>query len=193
MTIKKRAAKKPIDYKQGKVYKIVNDVNDMVYVGSTVNELTKRFSTHKCTSKTENSKFYTAMREIGKEHFRIILIELSPCTCKAELEAREYELTNALDKAKLYNSAFDGKPTALNVAKLKEAVFNRGCISHSIVHGKSSGFTFIWREGGLRHSKTYAYPTKRTKEQAYMLCVAMRDEIYPLTNKDYLQELPFAE
>jgi hypothetical protein len=77
--IQKRAPKKgAIDYKNGKIYKIVNDVNDNIYVGSTISTLTRRFSQHKGDSKNitkQKRKFYAAVNLIGFDHFRIILIE----------------------------------------------------------------------------------------------------------------------
>ena len=39
------------NYQQAKIYKIVNNVDDEIYVGSTVNRLSKRFSDHKAKAK----------------------------------------------------------------------------------------------------------------------------------------------
>ena len=36
-----------VEYSQGKIYKITNDYNDDIYIGSTCDSLAKRFSTHK--------------------------------------------------------------------------------------------------------------------------------------------------
>jgi group I intron endonuclease len=80
------------DYQNGKIYKIVNDVNDAIYIGSTSLELSTRMAGHRENAKTKTTQFYTAMREIGVEHFRIILIKPSPCSSKAELEAEEYRV-----------------------------------------------------------------------------------------------------
>ena len=33
-------------FEQGKIYKIINDVDDMVYIGSTIQLLRQRFSLH---------------------------------------------------------------------------------------------------------------------------------------------------
>ena len=41
------------DFGKSKIYKITNDYNDDVYVGSTCDLLTKRFSKHKGDSKNE--------------------------------------------------------------------------------------------------------------------------------------------
>jgi hypothetical protein len=80
------------DFGKGKIYKITNDYNDDVYVGSTCDLLTKRFSGHKkgINSKTkQNTLIYKLMNEIGFERFRIELIEDFPCQDKYQLRQRE--------------------------------------------------------------------------------------------------------
>ena len=77
-----------MDYVNGKIYKIVNNVNDEVYVGSTTQTLAKRFSVHKDDSKRESKNsalLYQVMNEIGIENFCISLIKEYPCTTKTEL------------------------------------------------------------------------------------------------------------
>jgi group I intron endonuclease len=61
-----------------KIYKIVNDINDKVYIGKTENSLAKRFAEHcKDSQKREEEQrpLYNAMRKYGVEHFSIELIE----------------------------------------------------------------------------------------------------------------------
>ena len=80
------------DFGKGKIYKITNDYNDDIYIGSTCDLLTKRFSKHKNDSKNEkkkNSPIYKLMNEIGYERFRIELIENYPCQDKYQLIQRE--------------------------------------------------------------------------------------------------------
>jgi len=48
-----------VDYSKGKIYKITNDFNDEIYVGSTCDTLVKRFSNHKKDSKKERTKDIT--------------------------------------------------------------------------------------------------------------------------------------
>jgi len=195
MSTKKRAAKKvAINYQNGKIYKIVNDVNDMVYIGSTTQPLPKRFSGHKAQSKDRTSNFYSAVREIGIDHFQIILIELFQCTCKAELEAREFAVTGEHAKDKLYNSILDGKHCAETKAKMKanSGTFCRGCISELQSDGRS-GFRYGWFEDGKRHARSFSFGAKRTKEEAYKACVDLRNQIFPLTNEDDFKEPPSAE
>ena len=79
-------------YKNGKVYKIFNTINDEIYVGSTIQSLSHRIIKHKGDAKnsTRNqSTISKLMQELGVEHFYIELIEAFPCESKEELNARE--------------------------------------------------------------------------------------------------------
>jgi group I intron endonuclease len=78
------------EFKNAKIYKITNDYNDEVYVGSTCNTLIKRFSHHKCSARKFNARaLYKLMNEIGETRFRIELIEHYPCEDKYQLRQRE--------------------------------------------------------------------------------------------------------
>ena len=60
------------------IYKIVNDINQKVYIGKTEFSLEKRFSEHCSDCKRQNKAkrpLYFAMRKYGVQHFQIILIE----------------------------------------------------------------------------------------------------------------------
>jgi len=83
-----------VDYSKGKIYKITNDFNNEVYVGSTCDTLIKRFSHHKKDSKKEkhqNKSFYKLMNEIGYNRFRIQLICEYPCEDIYQLRQKEGE------------------------------------------------------------------------------------------------------
>lgn len=60
------------------IYKIINDVNDKLYIGKTDFSIEKRFREH-CNDafrqRNEKRPLYTAMRKYGIEHFKIELIE----------------------------------------------------------------------------------------------------------------------
>ena len=79
-------------YQKGKIYKILNSIDDEVYVGSTIESLSKRMAKHraKCNTKT-SYKIYHHMAKHGKEHFYIELIAHYPCETKEELVAKEGE------------------------------------------------------------------------------------------------------
>ena len=81
-----------MDYKNGNIYQILNNVNDDVYVGSTTQPLCKRLYKHKSNSEKLvecKAPLYELMREIGKDIFYVELIELYPCNNREELRARE--------------------------------------------------------------------------------------------------------
>lgn len=60
------------------IYKIVNDINNKVYVGKTSYSIDKRFKEHcRDSQKERNEKrpLYLAMNKYGIEHFHIFLLE----------------------------------------------------------------------------------------------------------------------
>ena len=77
-------------YQNGKIYKIVNDIDKLIYVGSTIQTLSQRFTEHKYEAKrSPNIKLYKHFAELGIEHFKIKLIKNYPCNNKLELEIEE--------------------------------------------------------------------------------------------------------
>jgi len=88
-----------VNYKLGKIYKLVNNVDNEIYVGSTCSSLAKRKAEHKIRSKRKctNRKVYKHCNEVGWENVGIVLIEKYPCDDKSELFKRErfyYDLLN---------------------------------------------------------------------------------------------------
>ena len=80
------------DYSTGQIYVIKNNVNDMEYIGSTINPLKRRMFDHKSCAKKDKIKYrklYTAFNEIGFDNFYIEKIEDYPCDSKKELRLRE--------------------------------------------------------------------------------------------------------
>lgn len=84
------------NYQNGKIYKIVNTVDDKIYVGSTTLSLTKRFKLHK----NPNQKWFCCCYEhfinVGFNNVDIELIEDYPCDTKKELLEREKYFINEL-------------------------------------------------------------------------------------------------
>ncbi len=52
------------------IYKITNDIDELVYIGST-NNLKARWGLHRSYAKHSNFKLYRHIRQIGLEHFKI--------------------------------------------------------------------------------------------------------------------------
>ena len=77
-------------YQRGKIYKLINTVNDEVYVGSTYQKLlSKRMGKHREDALVCTSPIYKLMNEIGIDKFYIELIMHYPCNSKDELIAKE--------------------------------------------------------------------------------------------------------
>jgi len=77
-----------VNYANGKIYRLVNNVDEKFYIGSTCNPLHKRKNGHKRdAAKFPEQPVYKHLNTIGWDNVEIILIESYPCDSKAELEA----------------------------------------------------------------------------------------------------------
>jgi hypothetical protein len=186
----------PIDYSLGKVYTIVNSVNDTIYVGSTVRPyLSSRIAHHRDRANHVNTPFYKAMNELGSDKFRIVLHHEFPCKSKNELEAEEYRVLNAYIAAgtPVYNSKINGKHSEETKQRLSErfrgersVTFSFGCQSHSARPG-SCAWSFIWYENGRTRTKSCSC-RKYGHWGAKSLVEAERKRIYPDWEKSVEEE-----
>ena len=71
-------------YEDGKIYEIISDNTDMVYIGSCIVTLKKRLIQHKCKANPTASKSI-----IDYGDYTINLIEKYPCNNDLELRMRE--------------------------------------------------------------------------------------------------------
>ena len=91
------------DYSKGKIYKIVDNTSDMVYVGSTCEPtLARRLAGHvgnyKQYLKGDNKHhFITSFQVLENGNYDIQLIENYPCACRDELHSREAHFIRLLD------------------------------------------------------------------------------------------------
>ena len=77
-------------YQHAKIYFISNNVDKLIYVGSTIKPLNIRFSEHKSRSKRcLNIKLYKHFAKLGIHHFKIILIKNYPCAGRTALDIEE--------------------------------------------------------------------------------------------------------
>ena len=80
----------PIDYSKGKVYRILQDNDKTVYIGSTTQPLSARMAGHrKGIKKWPTRKLYNLMAEVGVDHFSIELVIDFPCDRGEQLRAEE--------------------------------------------------------------------------------------------------------
>lgn len=82
-----------MDYKNGKIYRLVSNVSGEQYIGSTTQPLYKRLSYHKknykCWKQGKRRDYTTSFKLIETGDVEIILIEDYPCERKEQLHSRE--------------------------------------------------------------------------------------------------------
>ena len=107
------------NYNNGKIYKIVNNIDDMIYIGSTTTKLCYRMNVHKChmNNNNNNSTLYKHMRKLGIHNFVIVLIEDYPCSNKNQLFRRERYILELHDKQILLNK---NRPNRTNIERLQQ-------------------------------------------------------------------------
>ena len=82
----------PIDYSNGKIYKIVDNTTDMIYIGSTCQTLAQRLGKHRAHYKhwLKTGKLYcSAFKILQNNDYDIILIEEFKCENKDQLHKQE--------------------------------------------------------------------------------------------------------
>lgn len=96
----------------GKIYKIVNDINDKVYVGQTIKTLVQRFQKHCSYSDDVNHTMAIkkAIHKYGRDHFKIVLLEeLSDCNQEVLNEREIYWIAYYSAYTKGYNLTKGGQ------------------------------------------------------------------------------------
>ena len=84
-----------------RVYKIINDVDELVYIGSTTQILCKRLSNHRDEAKSGNErKLYNHMRNIGIENFKILCVREYNDISKDRLKYKEDKYIKRFDTVK---------------------------------------------------------------------------------------------
>ena len=67
-----------MDYSKAKVYMIISDASDDIYIRATCQPLSKKMAEHRISMKSSRDKhvkLYQKMNEIGVERFKILLIK----------------------------------------------------------------------------------------------------------------------
>ena len=81
-------------YKNGKIYRIVNSVDNKVYIGWTNTHLRDRWAKHRYEHKNRSdisgTQLHLHFRKLGIEKFHIELVELWPTKGSYQIHMREY-------------------------------------------------------------------------------------------------------
>lgn len=100
------------NYQNSKIYKLVEDVNQIFYIGSTTENLNIRYSKHKYEAKrSPNQKVYKYFNSIGWDHVTIQIIDSVNVNSLQELLAIENNLIEQYlgnTKCLNHNLAFTG-------------------------------------------------------------------------------------
>lgn len=88
------------------IYIVTNDVNNKVYIGQTTNSIKNRFIGH-CYCKS--SSLYQPIKEIGKEHFKISILDDSATNLDELLKLEQYYVQKYDSIENGYNNAFPCK------------------------------------------------------------------------------------
>lgn len=93
----------------GHIYIIKNKINNKVYIGQTMQPIKIRFTNHIMSSRTEDTKFYRAIRKYGETNFYIELLEDVEPSLLNEREIYWIEYYNSYKSG--YNSTLGGDGT----------------------------------------------------------------------------------
>jgi predicted GIY-YIG superfamily endonuclease len=96
-----------VNYQNGKIYKIVDNTNGDIYVGSTICSLQKRLRGHKTDSKGRTD--ISSSKIIFNNDYKIELIENYPCNSLKELLQREQYYIDNTDCINKCNAKMDKK------------------------------------------------------------------------------------
>jgi group I intron endonuclease len=107
--------KTPMSVEKGRIYKIINKENGLVYIGCTIYSLKKRFNEHihRCFKTDYKSKLYNSIKKYGVENFVIELID-------------ECDLNIIYETEKKYIEQYDSFKNGLN-----STLGGEGCLGYT--------------------------------------------------------------
>jgi len=124
---------------KGKIYKITNKENGLIYIGCTINSLKKRFGEHlyRCFKTDYKSKLYNSMKKYGQENFTIDLIE-------------ECDLSVIYETEKKYIKSYDSYNNGLN-----STFGGEGCLGYTHSPEIRQKISENTKNGNSHKGKTY--------------------------------------
>ena len=159
-----------VNYQLGKIYKIVCNVTDLVYIGSTCEPILARrlaghMSEYKRYQKGKYKRYLASFDILSNNDYDIVLIESYPCNTKDELHARERYWTNqfkCVNKCKnqgLFNELGQKEYFKIYNKKYKtlkeDQIHAKECEKHNCACGGS--FTHHHRANHLKTKKHQQY------------------------------------
>lgn len=157
------------NYQLSKIYKIVSNQTNKIYIGSTTNPyISQRFSQHKCNYKKWQlgKQHYLTSYEIVKyDDAKIILIESYPCNIVEELLAREqYWLDNTPNNC---NKLICKKKEDENRKIYKQQYYEKNKEKNKMRYQKNSKLTYERRINNNPNYNKELYEKKREYYKKY--------------------------
>jgi len=149
-------------YLNGKIYKLIDNTNGNVYIGSTCKLLKERLKGHR-DKYTQNKKGNSSFDIIKNNDYKIELLEYFPCKSKQELLRKEREY---IENNKCLN-------------KLRPIISNQEMLD--IAKQRSNEYHKNNRDKILKKQKIYREANKDK--------IAEKHKIYRDANKDKLKEI----
>ena len=159
------------------IYKIINDINDKVYVGKTIHSLEKRFQEH-CRDATrernEKRPLYNAIQKYGIEHFQIEMIE--ECDTDILSEREKYWIEYYQSYKNGYNATLGGDGKILidrnKVQKIYEETKNMKEVS-KLLNISIDAVSYILKELNVQTLQSGEFTAAKTSHK--VKCIDLND------------------
>ena len=153
---------------EGCIYKITNDLNNNIYIGSTTQQPDERFIQHMKCNKT---KFHKEVQKLGADHFKIEVVEKVAFSNKNELIQKEKVYIQKYDPSIMYNTLLLDKQTQ----KSKQTTVIKDVRPTGVRHEKSKcRYYFIENKSktcfSYKESTVKGKQAKYTEQEAYKAC-----------------------
>jgi hypothetical protein len=171
----------PVNYQLGKIYKIINNINNEIYVGSTCEPiLARRLAGHIGTYKQYlkgKTRYISSYKIIEMGNYEIVLIENYPCENKDELHKRE---RHYIEKLECVNKFIPGRTNNEYYEANKE--------EKKIYQEANKDKIKLYHENYYETNKeklkiNYDNYYEKNKEKLKLKCKCICGEFYTFTNK----------
>ena len=122
-----------MNYQNSKIYKITDNLSDMIYIGSTCKTLEQRLKQHIANNKSYKAgkypNFVTVFKILDNNDYKIELVENYPCATKQDLNIREGKIIKQFrnDKLNVVNRNIAGQTNKQSCAQYRQS--NRNLIN----------------------------------------------------------------
>lgn len=170
------------DYSKGKIYTIrcLTDDN-LIYVGSTIQPLYKRWNEHKCRSKTDINKLLYSFIGDDWGNWYIELYELYPCNTKEELDRKEGEIIRLIG---FLNVVVAGRTQKEYYKENKDDILVYHKTYHQINKEKINNYSKEWHNKNKEQQREYQREyRKNNKEKITCECGCAISKINLVTHR----------